>query len=306
MGHLWHKDVHGHHQLVTPKHRHMSIVLECHDKMGHCGIYPTTAMIRECFWWPKLSEDVQWWICSCHLCQLRQMEKLHIPPIVAEPMSLFAKCYMDTMEMPSSGGFKYLVHGHCSPSGYPEFWKLQHQTGEAIANWIFEDILCRWGALCEIVLDNGTPFIRALDILVARWHIHHIRISAYNSQANGVIENCHFHVQESLILAADGDATKWSPTAPSVFWSERTVTLCSIGTSPYFLAHGVHPILPIDVVEATYLLPPPDSFISTMELIACQSCELQKRLEDLEDMHSCHRFSHYLSYHTYLIYDMII
>ena len=39
-------------------------------------------------------------------------------------------------------GFKYLVHGRCSSSAYPEFRKLRRQTGDAIATWIFEDILC--------------------------------------------------------------------------------------------------------------------------------------------------------------------
>ncbi|KAJ3995464.1 hypothetical protein F5050DRAFT_1531810, partial [Lentinula boryana] len=57
--------------------------------------------------------------------------------------------------MPKSGGFKYIVHGRCSSSAYPEFRKLRRQTGEAIANWIFEEILCRWGTIRVIVTDNG-------------------------------------------------------------------------------------------------------------------------------------------------------
>lgn len=69
-----------------------------------------------------------------------------------------------------------------------------------------------------------------------------------------------------------------------MFWAERVTPLCSIGASPYFLAHGIHPILPIDIVEATYLLPPPNAVLSTTDLLARRSREFQKRLEDLEDM----------------------
>lgn len=169
-------------------------MIECHDKMGHKGTWAMTASIHEHFWWPRVIDDVKWFIRTCHLCQLRQMDKFRIPPVVAEPLGLFSKCYMDVMEMPSSGGFKYIVHGRCSSSAYPEFQKLRHQMGEAIATWIFEDILCSWGSLCEIVTDNGTPFIRALDILGKRYGIHHITISPYNSQAAGVIEWKHYDV----------------------------------------------------------------------------------------------------------------
>lgn len=252
--------------------------------MGHKGVWATTASIRERFWWPRIVDDAKWFIRTCHLCQLRQTDKFRIPPVVAEPLGLFSKCYMDVMEMPSSGGFKYIVHGRCSSSVYPEFCKLRRQTGNAIANWIFEDILCRWGSLRKIVTDNGTPFLRALNILAKWYGIHHITISPYNSQAAGVIERKHYNVRESLIKAADRDLSKWSPVAHSVFWAERVTVRCSVGSSPYFLAHGVLPTLPIDLEEATYLLPPPNSVLTTTDLLARRARELQKRLEDLEGM----------------------
>lgn len=138
--------------------------------------------------------------------------------------------------------------------------------------------------MAEIVTDNGSPFVKALDILAKRYRIHHIRISTYNSQAAGVIERRHFNVREALIKSADGDVSKWSSVAHSVFWAERVTVLRSVGASPYFLAHGFHPILPIDFIEATYLLPPPDSTLTTTDLMARRSKELQKRVEDLEVM----------------------
>jgi len=37
-------------------------------------------------------------------------------------------------------------------------------------------------------MDNRTPFIAALDWIAECYHIRHIRISAYNSQSNRVVE----------------------------------------------------------------------------------------------------------------------
>jgi hypothetical protein len=57
-----------------------------------------------------------------------------------------------------------------------------------------------------------------------------------------------------------------------------------MGCSPYFVATGTHPLLPFDVVEANYLLPLPDSLMSTTDLIARQAIALQKRQDDLAQL----------------------
>ena len=142
------------------------------------------------------------------------------------------------------------------------------ETGGAIATWIFEELLCHWGSLCIIVTNNGAPFLCALDILAKWYGICHITILGYNSQAAGAIEWKHYNVCESLIKAADGDASKWSPSAHSMFWEEQITVCHSVGASPYFLAHGVLLTLPGDLKEATYLIPPPESILLTTDLIA--------------------------------------
>ena len=57
-----------------------------------------------------------------------------------------------------------------------------------------------------------------------------------------------------------------------------------MGCSPYFAATGTHPILPIDISEANYLLPPPDSILSTTDLIARRAITLQKRRTQLTQL----------------------
>ncbi|KIM85896.1 hypothetical protein PILCRDRAFT_5010 [Piloderma croceum F 1598] len=59
-----------------------------------------------------------------------------------------------------------------------------------------------------------------------------------------------------------------------------------MGCSPYFAATGTHPILPLDIAEATYLLPPPTLTLSTTDLIAIRAIVLQKRHAHLSALHS--------------------
>jgi transposase InsO family protein len=106
------------------------------------------------------------------------------------------------------------------------------ETGRTIGTFIFEEILCRWGAVEQIVTDNSTAYVAALDWLAERYGIHHIRILPYNSQANGIIEWQHRTVCESIFKVCDGDDSHWPMVTPFTFWADHATTCKSTGTPP--------------------------------------------------------------------------
>ena len=83
-----------------------------------------------------------------------------------------------------------------------------------IGKFIFDEILYHWSRLEEIVIDNRTPFVAALDWIMECYHICHIRILAYNSQSNRVVETIHQTIRDSLIKICAGDIKKWYEYAP--------------------------------------------------------------------------------------------
>ena len=116
-------------------------------------------------------------------------------------------------------------------------------------------------------MDNGPTFIKALDYLSKHYHIRHICISSYNSHANGIAECAQFDMHQALFKARDGDQSKWHQVAMSIMWADR-VTVCQhMGCSPYFVVTGTHPLLPLNITKATYLLPMPDTPLLTTALI---------------------------------------
>ena len=255
---LWRKDpTKGHHKVVVPQERRLFLISSTHDDVGHHGFYATNALLAEWYWWPEMGQDISWFVMTCRLCQLQKTQQVAIPPIVALPAPLFAKVYMDTMHLTPSGGFKYIVQARCSLTHWPEWKMLPKETAKTIALFILQNIIYHWGTLLEIVTDNGAPFIKALSYLEKHYHIKHIRISGYNSRANGLVEQSHFDVRQALFKACDGEESKWSSTAYSVFWAERVTVRRRMGCSPYFATTGAHPLLPFNIAEANYLLPPP-------------------------------------------------
>jgi hypothetical protein len=120
-----------------------------------------------------------------------------------------------------------------------------------------------------------------------KYHIKHIWISGYNSHINGLVEHLHFDVRQALFKVSGGAKGKWSQVAHFVFWSKHVTPRKRMGCFPYFAAKETHPILPLDIIEANYLLPPPGSLLFTTDLITRRTIALQKRQDDLACLKSC-------------------
>jgi hypothetical protein len=187
-----------------------------------------------------------------------------------------------------SDGFSYVVQARCSLTSYVEAQPLCTETGP-LGNFILEEIICRWGSIVEIVTDSGTLIIAALKHIAKRYHINHICIFLYNSRANRLVEVKHFLFRNSLFQACDTDGAKpgsWSCHFFHTLWAEHITHRCHMGCSLYFTAHGIHLILPFNVVKVTSLLPPPNSVMTSEELVTRRAVEFTKCNEDLDHINN--------------------
>ena len=258
----------GQHQLVIEADRWPHILTQAHNLLGHKGFYSTCCQIADHFWWPGLNKDVAWFVKTCHQCQLRSMKHVLIPPVFSAPAPLFAKVFIDSMLMPVAQGYRYLCQGRCSLSAYVEWAMWRTETGQSVGKFIFGQILCRWGAVSEIVTDNGSPVVAGLDWLAKKYGITHIHISPYNKRAKGIVERNHLTVRESLVKACGDDIKKWLDLAPHIFWADRVTIRKATGLLPFFITHGVEPVLPFNLAEATFLVPKLEELLSDVELLA--------------------------------------
>jgi len=144
------------------------------------------------------------------------------------PSMLFGKVYIDTFNMPRAGGFGYVVHVRCSLSSFPEARMLQCETGVTLMDFIFQDIICYYRAVTELVTDNSTPYIAALNELKSKYRITHICILGYNSQANSPIERKHWNFSQVIFKVVDRDALHWPQGFYSALWSEHVTTTCTL------------------------------------------------------------------------------
>ena len=114
-----------------------------------------------------------------------------------------------------------------------------------------------------------------------KYHVPHIKISAYNSKANGVVERGHFIIREAILKSCEGNTQKWPDYVSHAFFANNVTTRRQTGYSPYFLLHGVDPVLPFDLTEASFLVQGFKANLSTTELLALRIRQLEKRDEDI-------------------------
>jgi hypothetical protein len=121
--------------------------------------------------------------------------------------------------------------------------------------------------------------------IAQKWGINHITISPYNSQANGRIERPHWDIRQMLYKATgEKNTSQWYWFLPAVLWADRVSVRKRTGCSPYFMLMGAHPILPLDAIEATWLVDPPIGVISENELIGMRARALAKHRVHVEQM----------------------
>ena len=161
---------------------------------------------------------------------------------------------------------------------------LRQENARAIRQWLFEDIICQWGSLVKIVMDNRAPFKKVVAWLEEKYRIKWVTISLYNSQANSVVERPHWDLRQMLYKATKGDVKKWFWHLHRVMWADRITVRKGIGCSPYFMITGAHPTIPLDITEATWLVKYPERMISSAELIGLQALALAKHVEHVEEM----------------------
>jgi Integrase zinc binding domain len=284
-GKLYRRGGESTHKLVVEKEHRMYMMRASHNSLGHRGFFATKSLVELRFWWPEFERDVDWFIKSCPACQLRQRTLLKIPPVATMTPSIFQKIHTDVMIMGTpSNNHKFVVAARDSLSRYLEARPLRAENGETLGKFLLEDIICRWGCPQWIVTDNAPQFIAALKWLNAKYGIIGIKISPYNSQANGPVERGHWDMRQSLYKATGGDPKKWYWFFPQVLWADRITIRRGLGCSPYFAVCGAHPITPLDIEEATWLVEYPGEILSEADLIGLRARALAKHSYHVEEM----------------------
>ena len=269
--------------LVIMDHtRRIAILTQAHESLGHRGEQAVFETVRERYYWPHLRQDIRHHVRSCHQCQIRSTVKMKIPVTVSTPATIFTKVYIDVMDMTeSTQGHKYIVCARDDLSRASECRALFRNDSISLMKFFWEQIYCRYGAIAHVVTDNGPEVKGAFAELLRRLNIPQVRISAYNKQANGVVERGHFIIREAIMKSVS-HRRDWPAKVQLASFADRITVSKVTGFSAYYLLHGIHPVLPFDLADTTFLVDGFTSGMSSTDLLVLRMRQLERRKEDLE------------------------
>jgi len=183
--------------------------------------------------------------------------------------------------MPRRKGYRYIVAARDDLSRATEGRALKKANAKSLAKFFWEQIYCRYGAVLQVVTDNGPEVKGAFEILLRRLKIPQVRISPYNSKANGVVERGHFIIREAIVKSCRGNIDIWPYKVAIAFFADRISTSSVTGFSAFYLLHGVHPILPFDLTEASFMVDGFTSGMSSSDLLALRIQQLERHPADI-------------------------
>ena len=266
--------------------KRLAILTQAHEKLGHKGELAVFNLVQLRFFWPHLRPDIHHHIASCHDCQIRSTKKMEISPTISTPQGLFEKVFIDVMHMPPSGGFQFIVAAKDDLTGVTEVRALRSNNSQALSKFFWEQIYCRYGAVGQVVTDNGPEVKGAFEILLRRMNIPQVRITPYNKHANGAVERGHFILREAIVKTCqkdrNGQIKNWHQHVELAAFADRITVSSVTGYSPYYLLHGTHPLLPFDLSEATFMIDGYRSGLSTSDLLSLRIQQLHRHPSDLE------------------------
>ena len=131
---------------------------------------------------------------------------------------------------------------------------LKKNNSKNLSRFLWEQIICRYGHIAEIITDNGAEFKKAVAILLRRYGIPQIHITLYDKHSSGLVKQGHFTVRQAILKYCGKHPEQWPSTVPLAFFADCVTTRCSTGFSPFYLLYGTHPILPFDLAEATFMI----------------------------------------------------
>ena len=234
-------------QLVLPQKFVSSVCEALHDDCGHQGLDKTMSLIRERFFWPRMSVDVEDWVHKCGRC-LRFKAKPDLAPLVGvkttEPLELVCT---DFLKVDSAGnGTQYILvitdHFTRFAKAIPTRNMSARTTAEALLTFCEN-----FGIPQRLHSDQGANFeskvIRELCQLLG---VQKSRTTPYHAMGNGSCERFNQTVIRMLGTLPSEKKRNWPKHIGMLVLAYNATPHHSTGFSPFFLLFGRAPRLPVD------------------------------------------------------------
>ena len=237
-------------QLVVPKTFVRNILTRLHNDQGHPGRDRTLSLIKDRFYWPGSTRDVEDWISNCGRCVRRKTNPVRAPLVnitTSQPLELVSMDFL-TLEK-SLGGFQHMLVITDHFTRYAMAVPTRNQTARTTAEAFFNNFVVNFGLPKKIHSDQGANFEgKLIKELCNITGMTKSRTSPYHPAGNGMTEKFNRTLLDMLGTIEPSKKSDWKSYVSPIVHAYNCTRHSSTGFSPYYLMFGREPRLPIDLV----------------------------------------------------------
>ena len=158
----------------------------------------------------------------------------------------------------ASGQRKFLVVAIDYFTKWIEAKALAKITTKQIAQFFWENVICRYGIPRILVTDNGAQFNNEEFRKYCDDNDIQLRFtSVAHPQANGQAEVANRIILDGLKKRIERSRTNWVDELLPVLWAYRTTSKVTTEATPFLLAYGAEAVVPLEI---THVSPRVDAF----------------------------------------------
>jgi hypothetical protein len=253
--------IHCNQQIYVPDQATIKLKLlqEAHDIpiSGHVGITKTIDLLTRNYYWPKLHQDVQDYVGSCHICQsnkARNSQLVGLAQSIPQPPRRWHQVTMDLItQLPRTKQGndaivvvvdKYSKMIHCIPT-------TTTVTAPQLAKLFFNEIVKHHGLPASIISDRDSRFTSSFwQHLWEQLGTKLAMSTAYHPQTDGQTERANRTIEEMLRAYVNTKQNDWDEYLAAIEIAYNNSKQTSTGFSPFYLNYGQHPTIPITTAIA--------------------------------------------------------
>ena len=237
-----------------------SVLQEVHE--GVCGNHSAGRslmhrILTQGYYWPTIAKDSKEFSKCCDKCQ-RFATVPRLPPenltSITSPWP-FSQWGVDLIGPlpPARSQLRFAIVAVDYFTKWAEAEPLATITEAKTTNFIWKNIICRFGVPHAIVSDNGKQFDNArFRDFCAELGIKNFFSSPGHPQANGQVEAVNKIIKKNIKTKLENHKGAWADELPQVLWAYRTTARNSTGETPFSLTFGTEAVLPVDMEVPSY------------------------------------------------------
>ena len=212
--------------------------------------------MRERFYWPGHTTDVQQWCKTCPECAARKTPapKRHAPlqnVKTGYPMQIVAADILGPLPE-SDNGNSYILLVFDYFTRWAKAYAIPNQEAPTVATKLVDEMFCRFSIPEQFHTDQGRQFESEVVKEVSKLlNIHKTRTTPYHPQSDGLVERLNRTILNMLATTVKDHPLEWETHIRKLCMAYNTSVHPTTGYTPFFLMFGRQARIPLDITYTT-------------------------------------------------------